>query len=456
MNLRINIFSSALISTVHCILLIILSSLLNMASCIATSEASPNNDSSHVAVISMDMMILPGTSSFLSTSINEANSKGAKLLIVELNTPGGIIDTSQEMIQSIFQSPIPVVVYVSPQGSMAGSAGVFITMASHVAAMAPGTSIGAAHPVQGDGKDIEGDMRLKTENMTVAMVKSIAEQRGRSAEWAEKSVKESSSLTEQEALKNNVVDFVAQDIPQLLSQIVGRKLKLGNKEIILEDYSKLPVVHYEMRYQDKFINVLANPNVAALIWLAATTGISIELYNPGLILPGVVGVIALILGLIVSQIIPISQGALALLIVGSILIGMELFTGSLVLGLGGILSLVIGVMYLVDTSRAPGMSVAAEFIVPIAVVLGGFLLYVAKNAYDVLRGKKSKSSANTGVQGMLMKTGVVSVQITSQEGKIFVGGEYWNAISSGEVIEVGASVVIVKVLPGLLLEVRRF
>jgi membrane-bound serine protease (ClpP class) len=210
-----------------------------------------------------------------------------------------------------------------------------------------------------------------------------------------------------------------------------------------------------MQYQDQFLNILANPNIAALLWLAATTGLSIELYNPGLIFPGVVGVIALILALIVAQIIPMSQGALALLVVGAILIGLELFTGSLVLGLGGIVSLVIGLMYLVDTSRAPGLAVAAEFIVPIAVVLGGFLLYVAKNGYDVLRGKKSHSITNTGADGMIMKSGEATSNISKDSGKISIGGEYWNAVTSGEAILAGEQVLVVKVLPGLLLEVRK-
>lgn len=418
------------------------------------SHAQVAGSSDHIAIIKMKMMILPGTSSFLQSSISEAQAKGAKLLIVELDTPGGILDTSQEMVKTLFQATIPVVVYVSPQGAMAASAGVFITMAANVAVMAPGTSIGAAHPVQGDGKNIEGDMRAKAENMTVAMVKSIAEQRGRSVAWAEKSVKESSSLTEQEALKENVVDFVAEDISQLLIKIVGKKIKIENKEITIEDYSKLPQIRYEMKYQDKFLNVLANPNVAALLWLAATTGLSIELYNPGLIFPGVVGVIALILALIVSQIIPMSQGALALLVVGALLIAVELFTGSLVLGIGGVIAIVLGLVYLVDTTQAPGLAVAAEFIVPIALVVGGFLLFVAKNAYDVLRGSKSKSNNNTGSEGMISKFGEAVTDISKDDGKVAIGGEYWNAVTNGEPITSGKSIVVVKVLPSLLLEVK--
>lgn len=429
--------------------------LLNNSISAQEPHEDATNKSPHVATIDLDMMILPGTSSYLRSAIADAHAQGAVLLVARIDTPGGILDTSQEMIQTLFAAPIPVVVYVAPQGATATSAGVFITMAAHVAAMAPGTSIGAAHPVQGDGKDIQGDMRQKAENITVAMVKSIAEQRGRSVAWAEKAVKESSSLTEQEALKEKVVDLVASDMRQLLGSLSGRKVRLSSGEITLVDYSNLPVRSYEMKFQDSLLNVLANPNVAALLWLAATTGLSIELYNPGLILPGVVGVIALVLALVVSQIIPLSQGAIALLVVGAILIGCELFTGSLVLGFGGLVAMVLGAIYLVDPIRAPGMEVAAEFIAPIAAVLAGFLLFVAKSAYDALHRKRSQLLANTGSEGMLGRRGSVTEPVSAKDGKVFIVGEYWKAVSDGESISAESEVEVVKTLPGLVLQVKK-
>jgi membrane-bound serine protease (ClpP class) len=433
--------------------------MLNFIPCVqsqaATEDISSEPKQAHVALIKMRMMILPGTASFLSSTIEAAHAAGAKLLIVELDTPGGILDTSQQMIQTLFKSALPVVVYVAPQGATATSAGVFITMAGHIAAMSPGTSIGAAHPVQGDGKDIEGDMRKKAENMTIAMVKSVAEQRGRNVDWAEKSVKDSISVTEQEALKENVIDVVAKDYSDLLKQIAGKKVKLDSAELSLEDYSNLPITTYEMSYQDKFMNVLANPNVAALLWLAATTGLSIELYNPGLIFPGVVGVICLILALIVSQIIPLSQGAIALMVVGALLIGLELVTGSLVLGIGGLVALVLGALYIVDTSKAPELAVSAAFIGPIALVLGSFMLYITKSAYDVLRGNKSKGGSETGTEGMLGKAGLVVDLVSADSGRVLLDSEYWNAVSKGENIEVGAKIEVVSRRDGLLLEVKK-
>ena len=316
----------------------------------------------YVAVLSMDMMILPGTQSYLEESIARAGREGAKIIVVNLDTPGGVLLTSQEMVQAILNSPIPIVIYVSPSGSTATSAGVFITMAAHIAAMAPGTSIGAAHPVTGEGKDIEGDMRKKAENMTIAMVKAISEQRGRNIKWAEQSVKESSSATAEEALKENVIDLLANDITSLLESIAGKKIKLGSQELELEDYSNLPRIEYEIATRDKVINVLANPNVAALLWMGATTGLSLEIYNPGAILPGVVGLICLVLALQVSQVIPISQSGILLLVLGAALIIADFFVGSAVLAVGGIIALAFGAVYLIDVSQAPGLEVSTELI----------------------------------------------------------------------------------------------
>ncbi len=429
--------------------------ILSFFSCLfLTGSAFANTTEAHVAVIRMKMMILPGTASFLENSIRDAHANGAKLLVVELDTPGGLVDSAQQIVQTLFKSPLPVAVYVTPQGATATSAGVFITVAGHIAAMSPGTSIGAAHPVQGDGKDIEGDMRKKAENSLVASVRSWAEQRGRNADWAEKAIRDSSSLTEQQALKEKVIDLVAADYPQLLKQIAGKKIKVEDKELELGDYSNLPIRYYEMNYQDKFLNVLANPNVAALLWLAATTGISIELYNPGLILPGVVGVICLILALIVGQVIPLSQGAIALIVVGAALIGLELVTGSLVLGVGGVIAIVLGAIYIVDTSKAPELAVSAAFIGPIAAVLGSFMLIVAKNAFDIFRGKKSKGASSTGIQGLLGRKVLVIDEVSPAAGRVQIDGEYWNARSADGVISKGDQAEVVAVR-GLVLEVRK-
>lgn len=402
-----------------------------------------------VGIINMKMMILPGTSSFLEASIQRAHLDGAKAFVVLLDTPGGMLNTAQEMIQTIYRSPLPVIIYVSPSGSTATSAGVFITMAGHIAAMSPGTSIGAAHPVSGEGKDIEGDMRAKAENMAVAMVKSISEERGRNFEWAEKAVKESSSITEKEALKLGVVDVVAESIDQLLRQIKGKKVKLDQTYVTLEDYSSLQKRYYEMSTQQKLLNVLGNPNVLALLWIGATTGLSIELYNPGAILPGVVGVICLILALLVMQVIPVSQGALLLLIVGALLIGLELFIPSGILGVGGIIAMVLGAVYLVDVNQAPGMGVALEVIAPVALVCGGFLFFVVST---VLRSYKRR--VTTGLEGLIGQKGRALDNFT-EKGKVFVAGEVWSAVARSGLVQKDEQVVVIGTRKGLILEVEK-
>jgi membrane-bound serine protease (ClpP class) len=416
------------------------------------NASAANNEEGCIAIVNMDMMILPGTLAYLERSLEQAYQDHAKLVILELDTPGGMLNTAQEMIQAIFNSRVPIVVYVTPSGSTATSAGVFITLAGHVAAMAPGTSIGAAHPVTGEGKDIEGDMRSKAENMTVAMVKSISEERGRNVDWAEKAVKESDSVTEKEALGLGVVDIVAPDLDELLKNIAGRRVKLGKREILLEDYSRLPRRSYEMQFKHKALNVLANPNIAALLWLAATTGISLELYNPGSILPGVVGVICLILALAVSQIIPISQSGVILMVVGALMIGAEMYTGVGILGVGGVVAMVLGAVYLIDVSQAPGLSVALEFIVPMAVLMGGLALWVVHAVVTTYKHQES-----TGAEGIVGMTGK-AVENIVQTGRVLVRGEYWKAVPHKDVegvIAKGEGIEVVRLMDGLVLEVRR-
>ncbi|WKZ56468.1 MAG: nodulation protein NfeD [Bdellovibrionota bacterium] len=389
----------------------------------------------------------PRASAFLEESITRAHEEGAKILIVRIDTPGGILQTSQEMVQTLFRAPLPVVIYVSPTGATATSAGVFITLAGHVAAMAPGTSIGAAHPVAGDGKDIEGDMRTKAENMTVAMVKAIGEQRGRNVEWAEKAVKESVSVTEREAVKLKVVDLVAQDIDELLKSLKGLEVKVGQEKRILEDYSSLPRTVYQMSLRHEAINVLANPNVAALLWLAATTGISIELYNPGLILPGVVGVICLILALAVSQIIPLSMGGVLLFVLGSVLIGLELVLPSGILGVGGIIAIALGAFYLFDESMAPGVHFEETGFVISAVLVGVVMLGVA---IAVRRAQKRK--VTTGTPALIGMRGT-ALETVGASGQVFVNGEIWRASAESGLIAKDSTVEVVGI-EGLTLRVK--
>ncbi|RMD84572.1 MAG: nodulation protein NfeD [Candidatus Dadabacteria bacterium] len=401
-----------------------------------------------VMILDMDMGILPGTGDYLRSAISEGRRIGAGLIVVELDTPGGLLQTAQDMVKAIFDSDIPIVFYVSPSGASATSAGVFITMAAHVAAMAPGTSIGAAHPVMGNGSNIQSDLRTKAENITVAMVKAISEERNRNAAWAEKAVKESASLTEREALKKRVIDFVARDIDELLRKIKGFKVKVGGKEVILGDFSGASRLRYRISFKQKVVNTISDPNVVQLLWLGATTGISIELYHPGAILPGVVGVICLILALAAYQIIPINLGGVLLLVVGSLLLGAELFVPSGVLGLGGIVAIVLGSIYLVDIAEMPGMTVNMVYVVTLALVFASVLAFIV---YSVVKAHKRKVA--TGIEGLIGQKGR-AVSNIAEKGKIFVNGEYWNATVKSGVISKGSSVEVKEVLDGMVLVVE--
>jgi len=416
-----------------------------------TSEVVSNDEAEgFVAVIDMKMLILPGTLGHLKKSIEKAETQGAKVIVVLLDTPGGMLNTSQDMIQSIFASSVPIAVFVSPAGASATSAGVFITQAAHIAAMAPGTSIGAAKPVMGDGGDIQGDMKTKAENMTIAMVKSISEERGRNVEWAEESIRESSSITEREALEKNVIDIIASDINDLLKQMEGKEIKVLNEVITLGNYSRLERREFEIGLTDRLVNVLANPNIAALLWLGATTGLTLELYNPGAILPGVVGVICLILALAVSQIIPISQGGVLLLIVGTLLLVAEVYVGSGILAVGGIIAIILGAIYLVDVTQAPGLQVSLEFFIPVALVLGGLLLVVMRM---VVAG--FKKPVVTGYEGMVGLTGK-AMENFSDKGRVWVNGEIWKARLEGEgIVEKDSQVEVVRINDGFVLDVRK-
>lgn len=401
----------------------------------------------YVAVLKADLMILPGTAMYLREGIEEAAQAGAKAVVLELNTPGGLLPSAQEMIQDISAAPIPVFVYVSPTGAAAISAGVLVTQAAHVAAMAPGTSIGAAHPVTQEGEDIKGDMREKVENATIAIVTSIAATRGRNTKWAAESVRNSSSLIDSDALRERVVDFSARDIPELLMKAAGKEVSVAGNKMVLPDLSKLPLRRAEFGVRYQVVNAISHPNVISLLWLVATTGISIELYNPGLIVPGVVGGLALIIALAMSQVIPINHGAILLLVAGAALIGAEVFTGSIILGIGGLVALCLGALYIIDTTQAPGMEVALAAVLPTALVCGGILFAAALTVYRALRVETlSGKEAMVGRRGRALEN-------FSNSGTISVQGEIWKAKPTRGVILKDQVVVVTRVLEGLLVEV---
>ena len=400
----------------------------------------------HVDLIVIDGSINPAVDDFIRESIARAKSNGARALIIQLDTPGGLLSSTRTIVKEIFAAPVPVIVYVAPSGAGAGSAGVFITMSAHVAAMAPGTNIGAAHPVGGGGQEVKGVMGEKIENFTASFSETIARQRGRNAEWAIQAVRKSVSITEKEALKLNVIDVVAKDLDDLLKQSDGRKVDLDGRPHTLS-VKDVKVVRHEMNLKDRVINIIADPNIAYLLLMAGILGLYMEFSHPGVIFPGVAGAICLILALISLQVLPFNYAGLVLILLGVALLIGEAFVPSFgVLGIGGVISLALGSFLLFDTQDS-GVGVDRPIIFTAVATLASFVLAIS---YLVYRSQKSKPTL--GLEGMLGKIGDVRTKL-NPAGKVFVQGELWNAEADGE-IDTGEKVEIVG-CQGLNLKVRR-
>ena len=400
----------------------------------------------HVDLIVVDGSINPAVDDFIRESIGRAKSNNARALIIQLDTPGGLLSSTRTIVKEILGAPVPVMVYVAPSGAGAGSAGVFITMSAHVAAMAPGTNIGAAHPVGSGGQEVKGVMGEKIENFTASFSETIARQRGRNAEWAIQAVRKSVSITEKEALKLNVIDIVAKDINDLLKQAEGRKVDLDGRPQTLS-LKDAEVIHYEMTLKDRVINIIADPNIAYLLLMAGILGLYMEFSHPGVIFPGVAGAICLILALISLQVLPFNYAGLVLILLGVALLIGEAFVPSFgVLGIGGVISLALGSFLLFDTQDS-GVGVDRPIIFTAVATLASFVLAIS---YLVYRSQRSKPTL--GLEGMLGKIGDVRTKL-NPAGKVFVQGELWNAEADGE-IDTGEKVEIVG-CQGLNLKVRR-
>jgi membrane-bound serine protease (ClpP class) len=386
--------------------------------------------------------IAPGNADFLNVAIERANTEGAGCLIVVLDTPGGLAESMRSMVMAIYASRIPVVVYVSPSGARAASAGVMITMAADVAAMAPGTHIGAAHPVNAGGKDLGETMTEKVTNDMVAFVKSIAAKRGRNIEWAEKAVRESVSVTETEALDQKIVDLVARDLDQLIEQINGRQIS-GKAAIDIDPANR---VWIEASVRTRVLKALSDPNIAYILMMIGLAGLYFELAHPGVVLPGVIGSIALILAFYSFQTLPVNIAGVLLIVLALIFFIMEMKIASYgLLSVAGIICLLLGSVMLVDRSAGqPGIS--WRVIMPTLGVVGGFFVGVA---WLVFRAQFRRPM--TGKSGLIGEIGVVKMPL-SPKGRVQIYGELWFARSSVPVA-VGQRVRVIA-MDGLTLEVE--
>jgi len=399
--------------------------------------------------IAIDGPISPATVDYVDSAVAGAAEQKAAALIVRLDTPGGLLNSTKTIVQTLLGSTVPVIVYVAPSGASATSAGVFVTMAAHVAAMAKGTTIGAAHPVSGGGQDIAGDMRQKVENYAVSFVESIAEKRGRNVEWAEKAVRESVSITESEALNLEVVDVVADDVASLLAQIEGREVDLAGQRVRLsfaaEDGRAPRIVDVPMTFRQRVLSVVADPNIAYLLMMAGILGLYMEFSNPGAIFPGVAGVICLLLALLAAQVLPINSIAVLLLIVGFAFLAAEAFLPSFgVLGFGGIVAITLGSLFLYtpDSQLFVDRSLITTTVLVFTAVAVAILV-------TVVRDRRRRPA--TGAEGLVGELGT-TISPVHKQGKIRVHGEIWNATSEHP-IEQGRSVRVVRV-DGLNLSVE--
>lgn len=412
------------------------------------SAMAQTKDSSqpHVNLIVIDGGINPAVDDFIRESIEKAHKSGARALIIQLDTPGGLLQSTQDIVKRILGAPLPVLVYVAPSGAGAGSAGVFITLAAHVAAMAPGTNIGAAHPVNVGGGEVKGTMGEKIENFAASFIEAIAQKRGRNAEWAIQAVRRSVSITEKEALAKNVIDIVAKDIDDLLRQTEGKEVEVNDRQQVVS-LKNVRVERFEMSLKQKIIDTLSDPTIAYLLLMAGILGLYMEFSHPGVIFPGVAGGIALLLALTSFQILPINYAGLLLILLGVAFLVGEAFLPSFgVLGIGGAISLAIGSLLLFDTQTSDLM--VDRSIVFTAV--GTLSLVMVILGYLVVQAQRRKPTL--GMEGLVGEIGEVKFKL-DPIGKIFVHGEYWNAEADRE-IAVGERVRVVA-LDGMRLKVRR-
>ncbi|MEK6545869.1 MAG: nodulation protein NfeD [Nitrospinota bacterium] len=405
----------------------------------------------HATVLKVDGVINPVSAEYIINGIKEASVSNAEVLIIQLDTPGGLDTSMRLIIKEMMASSIPVVVYVSPSGSRAASAGAFITIAAHIAAMTPGTNIGAAHPVNMGGK-MDREMSKKVENDAAAYIISLAKKRGRNEVWAEKAVRKSVSISEDEAKKENVIDLVAENIDLLLKEINGRKVEVvsGSKTINTEG---IKLKHIEMTLRQRILDALSNPNIAYMLMLLGFYGLFFELSNPGAILPGIVGAISLIMAFYSLQALPVNYAGLLLIFLGIILFILEIKVTSYgALTLGGIISLVLGSMMLIE-SPAPYMKISMYLILPAATATAAFFLFLVGAGIKAQRKKPT-----TGKEGLIGETGIAQSDIMGSaslmgEGKVFVHGELWDTQSSEEIKN--GSEVIVTGVEGLKLTVKK-
>jgi membrane-bound serine protease (ClpP class) len=381
-----------------------------------------------VVSVTVDGIINPVVADYIHNSIKKAGDEKAECLLIHLNTPGGLLQSTRVIVSDILQSPVPVIVYVAPSGAHSGSAGVFITLAANIAAMAPQTNIGAAHPVELQGS-MDSIMSAKATNDAAAFIRTIAQKRERNFQWAEDAVRQSLSITETEAINTKVVDLIAKDDRDLLNLVDGKNVEVstGTKTLHTKNAS---IETIEMGIFEKILNIISDPNIAYILFMLGVYGLMFELYSPGAIFPGTIGVIAIILALYTMQTLPINYAGLALIIFAVVLYLLEIkIVSHGLLAIGGTVSLLLGSMMLIKSgSSLEFIKLSMSVIISTVAVTAFFFLFIIGMG---LRAQRLKPV--TGSSAMIGKTGV-SIETLDPAGRVMLQGEIWNAVSvSGQI-----------------------
>ncbi len=393
---------------------------------------------SNIEVLQVEGTIVPVVADYIERGISQAESKGSTACIIELDTPGGLLSSTEEIVQRILGARVPVIVYVSPHGSWAASAGTFITIAAHVAVMAPATSIGAAHPVT-VGEEMPEDVAKKVTEYSSAWIRSIAEMRGRDAEQAELAVTESKSFTAAEALEANLIDFQADDLESLISQINGRKVTLASGEEVVIDTSGYMLTRNEMNGIERFLHVISDPNIAYILLSLATIGLITEISNPGMIFPGVAGGISLLMAFYSLGVLNAYWAGVLLILLSFGLFVAEIYTPTFgVLTAGGLTSLVIGSLVLFSHT-SPALEVNRGLIAGVTIAVAAFVIFVIG---AIVRGQRRQVA--TGAEGLIGMVGVAQT-VLDPKGTVLIEGERWTAMVDSGKVKPGEDVIVTKV-----------
>ncbi len=401
-----------------------------------------------IEILRVEGTIVPVIADYIERGIEQAEAKGSAAVIIELNTPGGLLGSTEKIVQTIMNADIPVIVYVAPKGAWAASAGTFITLAAHIAAMTPGTTIGAAHPVSGGGQEIPEEQMKKITEFSAKWMRTIAQERGRNIEEAELAVTESKSFTDVDALEANLIDLRADNLPSLIAEIDGMKVTLASGEEVVLNFESYMLETNEMSFIERFLHAISDPNIAYILLSIGSLGIIAEIYSPGMFFPGIIGAISLLLAFYSLGVLDANMGGILLILLAfGLFIGELLTTTFGIFTVGGITALVLGSLLLFP-QQGPLFQVDPRLIATVVIIVAVVFAFVMQRIVRAYRRQ-----ARTGREELVGKTALVK-EALKPEGTVFFKGERWTAISEKDQVEAGEEVII-NAVDGLTLYVTK-